>query len=335
MKNKKILRRYDVSESVFDDIVQNMQTRIKVVDNIKDYFKGYPQKHIVVYDNKEYLIIREHILAYFADFSDEEYQSVEDWRQVIVRKSAQVVSYQKNIDGSRAYKTVRSKLLTVYTEEELDQRMKMFEAEKDETKSQFHFQYPSKDCVLAHSNCVKYDINGAHHAALIEIFPKAKELLEDMFNRRKQEPILKAYINYFVGMLTRKGYRKTYNWIVQRVSKQLKDAINYVGGTLVYANTDGFMSSCPENKLTASKEIGKFKLEFEGTAYTYQDKNYWCYQAGKDITGSIRYSVRDQIDLSKGQIVHYDIDRRSLESGVIAEFITNVVKENVNVYKED
>lgn len=332
---RKTLRRYDVSEQVFDDILQNMSSRIQVTDNIQQYYCGYKPKHIVMYDNKEYLIIREHLLAYFANFSDEDYQTVEDWRQVIVRKTQSDRDYDKGIDGSRAYKVVKNMICERITEEQYDKRLRMFEADYDSSKAQFHFQYPSRDCVLQHSNCVKYDINGAHHAALIEIFPEAEDVLTDMFLRRKSEPILKAYINYFVGMLTRKGYRKTYNWIVQRVSKILKDAIKEVGGDLVYANTDGFMVSNPKKKLEHSTKLGEFKLEFEGTAYTYQDNNYWCYQAGSEITGSVRYSVRDEIDLAKGEVVHYTINREVTENGVIVQTLKNIEKEHINVYKEN
>lgn len=332
--NTKTLRRYDVCETIFDDILQNMQNKIEIVDNIEDFYRGYTKKDTVLYDNHEYLIIREHLLAYFANFSEEEYKDVEDWRQVIVRKCVQTKRYQPSIDGSRAYNVTKNIICQHYSESEFTARLHMFEAEKDPNNIQFHYQYPSKDIVLAHSNCVKYDINGAHHDALIEIFPKAKEELQDMFDRRKSEPILKAYINYFVGMLCRKGYRKTYNWIVQRTTKTLKNAINTVGGDLIYANTDGFMVSNPDHKLKPSKKLGEFKLEFEGTAYTYQDKNYWCYQAGEDITGNIRYQVRDEVDLSKGMIVHYNISRELLENGTIVNVVRNVTKEKVDVYKE-
>lgn len=333
--DRKTLRRYDVSEQVFDDILQNMATRIQITDNIQQYYCGYKPKHIVMYDNKEYLIIREHLLAYFANFSDEDYQIVEDWRQVIVRKTQNAQEYEKSVDGSRAYKVVKNIICEHISEEQYEKRLRMFEADYDSSKAQFHFQYPSKGYVLQHSNCVKYDINGAHHSALIEIFPEAKDALSDMFARRKAEPILKAYINYYVGMLTRKGHRKTYNWIVQRVSNTLKAAMNECGGDLIYANTDGFMVSNPEKKLKHSKELGEFKIEFEGTAYTYQDQNYWCYQAGDEIKGSVRYSVRDELDLAHGEVVHYTIRKEQSENGVIVQTLTNIEKEHVNVYKEN
>lgn len=333
---RKTLRCYSVSESVFDDIVQLMASRIRVVDNIEKYYTGYPEKHLIMYDNKEVLIIREHLLAHFSNFTEEDYQLVEDWRQVIVRKNhTQEQDYLRSIDGSRAYKVMKEIICKYYSEKEYDERLNSFTAEYDAGEAQFHFQYPSTpDVVLAHSNCFKYDINGAHHDALIEIFPKAAQELRDMFARRKEEPLLKAYINYYVGMLTRKGYRKTYNWIVQRVSKQLKSAINTVGGDLVYANTDGFMVSNPEQRLKHSKNLGEFKLEFEGTAYTYQDKNYWCFQAGNEITGSIRYQARDLVDLKNGKVVHYKIDRKVNSSGVIEQKLTSIQEELVNVYKE-
>lgn len=339
-KAKKVLRRYDVCESVFDDILQTMESSIEIVDDISDYFTGYQPKHKIYYDNKEYLIIREHLLAYFADFSDEDYQNVEDWRQVIVRKAEQPQTYQKSIDGSRAYKEVKRILLQYYTEEEFDQQLKAHSAKYDEKNKQYHSLYVTDDnIVLQHSNCVKYDINGAHHDALIEIFPRAEKELRALFTRRKEEPILKAYVNYFVGMLCRKGYRGTFNWIVQRTRKMLLKAINEVEGTtgtLIYANTDGFMVSNPEHKLEHSTELGKFKLEFEGTAYTYKDENYTCYQTDTgEIKGNIRYSVRDQLNLKKGEVVHYDISRETLPNGTIVNLVKNVVKEHINVYKEN
>ena len=333
-EGKITLRRYDVSEDIFDDILQIMESKIQIVENIGDYFRGYQPKQMVVYDNKEYLIIRESLLAYFADFSDEDYQDVEDWKQVIVRKCHQPgINYLRSIDGPRAYKRTRDLILKYYTEEEYKARLKMFEAEYDDKKAQYHYQYPSSnDVVLAHSNCVKYDINGAHCDALIQIFPKAKPILKGLYDKRKTEPLNKAYINYFVGMLCKKGHRKTYNWIVQRTTKTLMKAIKYCGGELIYANTDGFLVSNPENKLKVSKVLGEFKLEFEGTAYTYQDKNYWCYQAEK-LCGSVRYQVRDRIDLSKGNVVHYDTVEKVFPSGAKVHLVKNVERENIDVYK--
>ena len=335
MSEEKItLRRYDVSEEVFDDILQAMESKIQIVDKIEDYFRGYQPKQMVLYDNKEYLIIRESLLAYFAEFSNEDYQDIEDWRQVIVRKCHQPnTSYLRSIDGSRAYKHTKDRILEYYTEEEFEERLGLFEVEYDDLKAQYHYQYPSSnDVVLAHSNCVKYDINGAHCDALIQIFPKAKPMLKEMYDQRKANPLNKAYINYFVGMLCRKGHRKTYNWIVQRTTKTLKSAILYCGGDLIYANTDGFLVSNPEKKLKPSKALGKFKLEFEGTAYTYQDKNYWCYQAEK-LCGSVRYQVRDLIDLKKGQVVHYDVKRKILANGTTVQTVNNVEKGKIDVYK--
>lgn len=337
-KSRKVLRRYDVCESVFEDILQTMQSRIEIVDNIEQYYTGYQPKKRIYYDNQQYLIITEDLLAYFANFSEEDYQDVKDWRQVIVRKLDQTETYKKSIDGSRAYKQMKLMLLKYYTEEEFDERLKANSAEYSEKYKQYHHLYVTNDnLVLQFNNSVKYDINGAHHDALIEIFPRAKEELKSMFARRKKEPILKAYVNYFVGMLCRKGYRKTYNWIVQRTTKMLMKAMDEVKGTtgvLVYANTDGFMVSNPEKKLEHSTELGKFKLEYEGTAYTYRDKNYECYQTDKEIKGNIRYSVRSQLNLKKGEVIHYDSSRETLPNGTTVNLVKNVVKEQVNVYKE-
>ena len=332
--SEKVLSRYDISEEVFDEILHTMESRIEIVDDIKQYFTGYQPKHKIYYDNREYIIILEHLLAYFADFSEEEYSDVADWRQVIVRRCEGTKGYNKGIDGSRAYKYMREMLRKYYTEAEIESQLRDHSCEKDLDNIQYHFQYPSKEVVIMHPNCVKYDINGAHLDALVEIFPRAKEELVSMFLRRKKNPILKSYVNYFVGMMCRKGYRGTYNWIVHRTTKKLKKAMSYVGGTLVYANTDGFMVKDPARKLKTSGKLGDFKLEYEGTAYTYQGKNYWCYQTDNEIKGSIRYQARDLIHLSDGYVADYDIVREKNSKGLMLERVTNLTGDRVNVCKE-
>ena len=327
----KSLRVYDVNETIFENILETFKTYVEPTDKIGLYWSGYSEKNIIYYNNKDLLIIRETLLAKIANFSEEDKEEAERWRQVIVRKVPNDITYKIDIDGNRAWNYMIKLLKNYYTEEEIDAQLNSFTANYDENKIQYHFTLPSFGRIKKFDNCVKYDINGAHHDALIEIFPRAKEALTELFIKRKEKPVYKAYVNYFVGNLVNHGYRYTYNWIVQRTTDTLLKAINYVGGKLLYANTDGFLSYLPENKIEHSTELGKFKLEYEGTAYIYQDKNYWCYQTD-EICGNIRYAVRDKIDLSKNLVVHYNTLRTTDEAGIYTEKVVNIEQEIIDEY---
>lgn len=327
------LKAYDVSEIVFDSILDTLIDAVYVTDHINLFYKGYHPSRTIVYNNKDTLIIREHLLAMLADFTDEDYKGVESWRQVIVRKVVQQEAYTYTIDGSRAFSYVKGIFLRYYTVEEYTARLKEHQAPYDPGKIQLHYTYPSKGGVLHHQNCVKYDINGAHQDALIEIFPRAEKELRDIYNRRKQKPILKSYVNFYVGMLCRKGFRGTYNWIVQRTTGILVDSIRKAGGTLIYANTDGFIVRDPERELTTSNQLGGIKIEHRGSVYTYQDDNYWVYQAGSKIIGSVRYKARALLDLPNGGIAKYDIRREDI-NGIKVERLDNLRGIKVDVYKE-
>jgi hypothetical protein len=304
-----------------------------ITDKIKVFYKGYHPSRTIVYDNKDTLIIREHLLAMIADFSDDDYKHVETWRQVVVKKRVQKQTYVHTVDGSRAHSYLKSIFLKYYTPEEYVARLKEHQAEYDPNKIQLHYTYPSEGVVLLHENCVKYDINGAHQDALIEIFPRAEKELRDMYNRRKEKPILKAYVNYYVGMLCNKGYRKTFNWIVQRTNGMLVNLIKQAGGTLVYANTDGFIVRDPEHELVTSKKLGGVKMEYKGPVYTYQGENHWLYNAGDDIVGSVAYEVRHLLDIPNGHIARYTT-RYVRVYGVPIRVIENMRGDVVDVYKE-
>lgn len=329
----KSLRIYEVNEDIFSKILEIFKSYIEPTDKIEAYWHGYAQKNIIYYNNNDILIIRETLLATIANFSKEDAEECERWRQVIVRKVPTDITYKVDIDGNRAWNYIIKLLSNYYTAQEIDEQLNSFTAEYDANKIQYHFTRNSLGRIRKFNNCVKYDINGAHHDALIEIFPRAKKALSELFTKRKEKPVYKAYVNYFVGNLVNHGYRLTYNWIVQRTTKLLLDAINYVGGQLIYANTDGFLSCDVSNKLEHSTKLGKFKLEYEGVAYIYQDKNYWCYQTD-EICGNIRYTVRDKIDLSIGKVVHYKTSRTIDEHGIYIEKINNIEEEIVNVEEE-
>jgi hypothetical protein len=216
----------------------------------------------------------------------------------------------------------------------------MFEAEKDINLIQQHYNYPApNNTIVKLTNTFKFDINGAHTDALCEIFPRAKDKLIGMYLKRKKNPVFKQYPNLYVGMLAQKSkemrqkgipakYEKTYNWIVQRTSRMLLNAMDAVGGLPVYVNTDGFIVQNPQNLLTHSKNLGEFKLEFSGDTYVYSDKNYIVYQTGDEKKGTCFTSVREDIDLSIGQVVHYDTNLVRNDEGKI------LYREPINIKKE-
>lgn len=295
----KELKRYDISTDIFNSILNDYPDRIELTDNIKQYFNGYKNKCTIYYDGKEYLICRE----FLVDIKGS------TWKQVICRKCDNFKSdtIQQSITGLRAWNYYMELLEKYYSKDEISQCLKEHEAEYDENLIQQHYVLINNRYeVTEFENCYKYDINGAHNDALREIFPKAADAINNMYLKRKENPLYKNYNNYFVGMLKKRGYPKTYNWIVQRTTKMLVEAEKYVGGWLIYSNTDGFMVSNPERLLDHQENVlGKFKLEYQGTAYTYQDKNYTIVQTN-ELKGNALCEVRDNIDLSKGIIVSYD-----------------------------
>lgn len=341
------LKCFNISEELFDKILSDMSTRVVFVDNIDTYSCGYKNKKTIYCDN-EYLICQEYLFAYFADIGDED---VSDWKQVKLRKTEKLTgsnnNWQATIDGPRAYNYMMKLLHKYYTDEELAIRFSMFESDYCYELKQLHYEYPSApDEILEHENCIKYDINGAHQDALIEIFPRAKDDLLEIYKQRKIKPVYKDYMNFFVGMFCKRDHRRTYNWIIQRTTTKMLEAINYCDGDLVYANTDGFIIKNYKNKLNTSKELGDFKLEYTGTVYTHKDYNYWCYELEnpeeeKDrIKGSVRYQVRHLISLKNGTIPRYNITKTYIGTDEAGKRIngpdelTNIRLESINVYKE-
>jgi hypothetical protein len=316
MSSKVTLRRYDVDEKLFYDILNAVKSKVVIKTDIKPYWTGYPDKDTVIYDGVEYLIICEHIFALYADFSQEAWKDVESWRQVILRKSVIEKPYELTIDGARAYMIMSQKLEKYYEKSEIDSILLSYSREYDSKKAQLHYYYGSEgDQIVKHENAYIYDINGAHQSALIEMFPRAEKMIQTLYDERRIRPINKCYVNYYVGMLCRKGYRGAYNFIVQRTTDMLTRGIKSTGGELVYANTDGFIVKRVQHELKTSSMLGDFKQVYKGDVYTYQGANYWIYQAGDKIVGSMRTQFRQDVDLREGRVVSYKILRdRNIES---------------------
>lgn len=303
------LKAYTVNEQVFEEIL-TFGYRVRIIEDREEfnsYKYGYPQKSLITYDGFKTMILLECVLNDHFDLGER----MTHWKQCILYKEVtQEAPVQKTITGGMAKRIMESKILKYYTPEEYEQRLNMFAAQYDETLIQFHYEIEQKKHVIVkYDNCYKYDINGAHNDALRIIFPKAAQEFEKMYAERKINPINKQIVNFYVGVLAL-SHRQTYNWIVQRVTKQLKSAINYCEdlfeSDLIYANTDGFIIQNPAKLIDTSTELGQFKLEYHGDVYLYKDDNYWCYQTDNEIKGSIMYEPRKHIDLKNNKVVHYD-----------------------------
>lgn len=336
------LKVYGVTKAEFDSYIMKYGPIIEKTDDICEYLCGYGHspkkglsKYIMLYGKKngeDYLIMPEYRFDSAANTS---------WKQIVLHKQENIGKSDKQADvnGSAAYNWLMKIVSKYYAEEEIEKSFEEFSADFDENFRQFHFDYApeiSGRLIYEITNCVKYDINGAHCKALCEIFPRCESEFAKFYKARKKNPKIKKLFNYAVGMLKRKGREGTYHWVVQRTTERLLEAIQYVGGELIYANTDSLVVKGPARFLEASQELGEFKKEFEGNVFFYQDKNYNLYQFGDQLVGRAWQEVRSDIDLSEGQVVHYDIsyDKIPLKEGYYAEeHLENIQKEKLKIWR--
>lgn len=328
----KLLPAYSVSEELFYKIL-GAGYKVKIVANAEEfnqYKYGYPEKTVIVYDGFKNMILLECVL-------NEHYPlniRLTHWKQCILHKDlTQNIQCEEDINGGMAYNYINKMLQRYYSDDEIEECLKAHEAEYNDDLKQYHFSiYEKTGYIVRYEDCYKWDINGAHNDALCEIFPKAADSIRYMYQTRKKYPVNKKYVNYYCGMLAQKGYRKTYNWIIQRTTKLLLDGITAAGGTLLYANTDGFLIQHPNKILEHSTKLGEFKLEYQGPAWFYYDTNYQCFQMENgEIKGTLLQSVRDNIDLPNMKVVHYD--RKKVGDSYIADNIRTEVLDN-GLYKE-
>lgn len=347
-KYKPELKSYALDHEAFEKLLALESKNVIVVDDIHKYFWGCRNQGYVYVDAKrETMIIRAAILA---TYLGQDVDNIGLKLQVRVTKSRDTkldiivknddngnkesIGIKQQVNGAFAYSRVLRILLKYYTRKEIDECMAAHSTNKEDGDMQLHYIFdPYEDAVpfgttpdyngdvYKVDNCVYYDINGAHHSAVAEIFPKAADEIEELYNERKEHPENKLYFNLFVGMLAskrlEKKYRGTYNWIVQRTSKLLLEKLNHIGGKLIYANTDGFIVQNPTNIDNNSHKLGEFKLEYQGTVYYTHTDNYQLLQYGRgetaDLKGTLPLAVRDKvnIDLSTGEIPVFECSMES------------------------
>lgn len=316
----KQLKCYDVSEEVFNYILYNYEPVIEICD-LHEYIYGYKPKNKIKYNGKDTLICREYILSNWME-------ECTTWKQIIVRKKENATNdLEGSLSGSNAWNYMYYKVFRKeYTAEEIDNILKSHEEEKSDIYHYSPTKWMDKGIIYKLDNCEYYDINSAYCSALVELFPKCENILNNMYKARKDKPVNKKYFNFFCGMLCRKGYRKTFNWITHRTKNILMKAIEETGVYEIYANTDGFIVQNPVNKLKTSKALGDFKSEYSGTIYFYTESNYYVMQYGDEIKGSALNEIRKDIDLSKGDVVHY---LTRIHPTLKYKYADNIIKENI------
>lgn len=298
--------KYEVRADVFDKILWEFSVHTEYVKDISVYAFGYKNRNTIYY-NEEYLICKAYILDYYLDC----FPDCPSWKQVWLKRVMDAPQpVQATISGSYAWNYMMSILDKYYTRDEVYAILAANTADYDEGLKQFHYDLPiGKGELVKLKDCFKYDINGAHADAVVSLFPKAKDDFLVMYKKRKEKPVYKQIFNFFVGELCRKGFRTTYNWIVQRTTKKLWGSMDTTNGMLVYANTDGYIVQDPMLKQNTSAELFDFKLEYEGDVYIYRSDNYILYQMGDELKGSCRCEVRNEVDLRIGKVIEYKIAR--------------------------
>lgn len=329
MKKKVRLAHYVVSAEIFNQILIENYDRIHIA-NIEDYAYGYSDKKMVIYNGKDQIICREMYVDPTAKTAL--------WKQVIVKKddSLDENTFNKEMMGSTAWHMMLKILKKYYTEEEL---LAILANNQHEKCKPMHSNPPRLgNAVYKWSNCYKYDINSAYASAYITLFPKAYDDIMALYLGRHENPDNKKILNFFNGMLKRKGFAGTYYWVVNRTNEIMNKALNKVGGLPLYINTDGFIVQNPAKLIKHSTELGKFKLEYSGDVYVYVDKNYFIIQAGQELKGDCMCMVRDRFDLPNGKVVHYNKRKKIVKEATIDDsevtilVADNIIEETVKVY---
>ena len=317
------LKCFDVSDEIFNKILYDFEDDVIEIDTIdkKSYYSD--RFNIIYVKDTHQIICRAYILHNYCDAL-----LYSGWKQILLNKVEYTnIKAEDSIDGPRAWNYIMKILLQKYTRNEVESILTSYQVKSDYEK-QYHYDWPIvSQNVQKRELCVKYDINGAHCEALAEMFPKCRHNFIHMYVQRHNNIIYKKYPNFFVGMMQHYGYSGAYWYIVDKTTKKLLNAIDYVGGQLVYANTDGFCVQYPDKKLKTSDRLGDFKLEYEGPVYVYTNRKnspYILYQFGDKLVGSCMTEARHDINLSKGNIVYYTRVKRG--NVVRAE---NIIKEKV------
>lgn len=323
MANKQ-LKRVSLNEENFLKVINSYSIKRKV-DSLFDYRYGYPNKPMIVYTD-EALICKWNQLVHIGIVDELR----EDWYQVYcVRSDTQQIGVAPANNPSASCKRIKDILLKYYSEEEI---LETYYSHEKESSHIIHVPpITEQGKVLKFDNCYYYDAAGAYFSILIEMFPKARVGFQYLFDHRHDNNNeFKNDANYFVGCLTqnpkkrqeqinkgltpRKIYPKTRHYIVDKVSQMLTELEERLSEKqIIYANTDGIIVKDPKNIIPGENKIGKFKLEYHGTIYTYRGDNYNLIQFGDevdiiedDLKGSLPLCLRDKVNLKEGRVIEFE-----------------------------
>lgn len=346
------LAAYNCSQETFNRILAYVPSRYLFIisrEEMKDFEYGTGSCMKVFYNGSDQLIVPDRVLDHvLGDRNVFVPKKLAQHQVILYLKAGQEKPAEHTLTGMRADRRMRRLLAEAgYKPEETEERLGMFEKEYNPSRKQLHYIKTFSDGKIhKFENCAEFDINSAYCSVLIEIFPKAKELLEKAYEERKIHPENKAMFNYFVGMLTRRGHRKTYNYIVQAVTDRLNGFIDSHGGwnNVIYANTDGVIMKLVKGlEYKTSKVLGDFKLEAQGDCYVYRGSNYNVFQIDGKLKGSMLFRARKFTDLSRGLTVEYerqehkkvsDIDKTKFARWFTAEHIQSIGKEIITEYEK-
>lgn len=316
------LKLIEVPEEVFNYILENWSSRVEISHSIqKSCFCGTSNKNKIYTDNYEWIVCSEYILNYVSNvlYNKDCIKGATHWKQVRVRKQ-DVEHITQTYNGSYCYNYIMRIVGKYYTKEEIEEIFNTHSREYDAALKQIdrkvHIEFNK---IYKFENCYYYDINGAHSYMVMSLFPKAKKDLMALYRKKnyykKKGDMdgynkIKALFNYFVGELCNKGYRGTYNYIVQETTKRINAATDELGGIVLYIKTDSIVVSNPVKTLNTSNELGDFKLEGSGTMYWYEEMGYNVleYQNTKgeyEQKGTCLKQVRHLIQLRNNRVVHY------------------------------
>lgn len=348
-KFKKPLKMLNVSVNTFNRILEEFASKANRVESIDPYMYGSAKKKQIYYTD-EYMVCNEDKLVILGLIEDDETTfNRGGWYQYMLKKVAsqtENISKDSSMSPAVACRIIKGELKKHYTDEDI---IDTYLSHREENSDILHLTAEAElNKIKVFNNCCYYDLNGAYASELIKMFPKCSEQFNYWFeHRHDNNNKFKNLFNFFVGCLTenekkrtwkiehgikvRDIYPQTRHYIVNNISEKMKKAIDYVDGIDIYINTDGFIVQNPIKNIEHSKVAGEFKIEYQGTVYSYRDRNYTIFQYGDEIKGNLPIELRDKVDLRIGKVVHYDreLDRvtgKYIHKNVVEEIIS---EENV------
>lgn len=221
--------------------------------------------------------------------------------------------FMKSINGRVAYNIVMSQIKKKLSKEDIEARFKSFDTPEN---APYHLAIVTENNKISKfENCLYIDMNSAHGDAIKEAFPEIAKYIDKLYTERKEKPINKNIMNYFVGYCKSIGHNGFYYWVVNRTrNKLITKASEFMNASsrILYANTDGIIINNPDSIPQNETEIGKFKVEYTGPAYTYRCaisgySPYSVIQMGAEIKSYCPNEVRKYIDLANNKAVIYKL----------------------------